>query len=172
MPTLAKVTAQMDKHMTEAERLAREEAEAEVLPDRGGLVKLEPPALMKADARAKAYWEKTLERMEGCAILDDLDSDVLGVYCKMLSRYDALMKDLRKTRTARNKASQAGEEDETERLQGRIDSQNGKANKLESLILQYADQLGLTPSGRVRLAQKRAEQAASQAEPDGDLFGD
>ena len=33
--------------------------------------------------------------------------------------------------------------------------------------------LGLTPTGRVRLAQKRAEQASGKAaEPEDDLYGD
>ena len=37
----------------------------------------------------------------------------------------------------------------------------------------YADKLGLTPTGRVRLAQKRAEQASGKAaEPEDDLYGD
>ena len=43
---------------------------------------------------------------------------------------------------------------------------------LERNILQYAEKLGLTPSGRVRLAQKRAAAAAENKDPDGDLFGD
>jgi len=50
---------------------------------------------------------------------------------------------------------------------------SGKMQSLERNILQYAEKLGLTPSGRVRLAQKRAQAAAAaQADPDGDLFGD
>ena len=44
---------------------------------------------------------------------------------------------------------------------------------LERNILQYAEKLGLTPSGRVRLAQKRAQAAAgARADPDSDLYGD
>ena len=52
----------------------------------------------------------------------------------------------------------------------KLDTLNGKLQTLDRNVLAYADKLGLTPSGRVHLAQKRAEQAA--VEPDGDLFGD
>ena len=54
-----------------------------------------------------------------------------------------------------------------------LDAVSGKMQSLERNILQYAEKLGLTPSGRVRLAQKRAQAAAeARADPDGDLFGD
>ena len=53
---------------------------------------------------------------------------------------------------------------------GKLDALTGKLQALERNILQYAEKLGLTPSGRVRLAQRRAQEAA--AEPDDDLFGD
>jgi hypothetical protein len=45
-----------------------------------------------------------------------------------------------------------------------------KLQTLERNLLTYADKLGLTPTGRVRLAQKRAE--AATFDPDGDLYGD
>ena len=55
----------------------------------------------------------------------------------------------------------------------KLDTVSGKMQSLERNILQYAEKLGLTPSGRVRLAQKRAQAAAeARADPDGDLFGD
>lgn len=55
----------------------------------------------------------------------------------------------------------------------KLDAVSGKMQSLERNILQYAEKLGLTPSGRVRLAQKRAQAAAdAAADPDGDLYGD
>ena len=54
----------------------------------------------------------------------------------------------------------------------KLDTVSGKMQSLERNILQYAEKLGLTPSGRVRLAQKRAQAAAGSRDPDGDLFGD
>ena len=53
----------------------------------------------------------------------------------------------------------------------KLDSLNGKLQALDRNLLQYADKLGLTPTGRVRLAQKRAEKTAD-VEPDEDLYGD
>ena len=55
----------------------------------------------------------------------------------------------------------------------KLDAVSGKMQSLERNILQYAEKLGLTPSGRVRLAQKRAQAAAeARADPDSDLYGD
>ena len=60
-----------------------------------------------------------------------------------------------------------------EEAAARLDAVSGKMQSLERNILQYAEKLGLTPSGRVRLAQKRAQAAAeARADPDGDLYGD
>ena len=143
MPTPPKALDNMSKNLTDEERQLREQAEEGVIPDRGRESRMEKPAIMTKNAAAGRYWRKVLERMEGLVILDDLDSDALGVYCVMLARYESQCKVLAQaTRQLRN-------------------------------ILQYAEKLGLTPSGRVRLAQKRAQAAAeARADPDGDLFGD
>lgn len=169
MPTPPKALASMDKNMTDAERAAREQAEEEVLPQRDE-IRLVPPALMVGDSKAKKYWQNIIDRMEGYVILDDLDSDTLGIYCSMLSRYEALTKDLQTVRKNLRKATD--DADALEALLSKLDGINSKLQRLESNILQYADKLGLTPSGRVRLAQKRAEKLAAQIDPDGDLFGD
>lgn len=106
--------------------------------------------------------------MDGLAILDDLDREMLGVYCQMLARRDKLQHLLEKLLTAAASADLKGESaEQTDKL----DSLAGKIATLERTILQYADKLGLTPQGRVRLAQKRAA-AAMAAEADADLFGD
>ena len=169
MATEAKTLAQMDKHLTQQEIQARQEAEAGVIPDRGGHVRLEKPHLMTGDVRAKKYWETIMERMEGYVILDDLDSETLGIHCVMLSRYDALVAEIRAARKKLKKIE--GDPDALTDAMNALAGLTGKAQKLETTILQYADKLGLTPSGRVKLAQKRAEQAA-QADPDADLYGD
>lgn len=167
MATPVKSAAAMRKHLTEAEKQARAEAEAAVMPDRGEAVRLVPPPLMRGNAAAKKYWTQVTERMAGYAILDDLDSDTLGIYCVMLSRYDALCKDLQ---ALRRKLANLAPETAVDAL-AELDSVSGKMQRLESNVLQYAEKLGLTPSGRARLARKRAEQSA-QDDPDADLFGD
>ena len=171
MPTPAKALDNMTKNLTDEERQLREQAEAGVMPDRGRESKLEKPAIMTKNAAAGRYWRKVLERMEGLVILDDLDSDALGVYCVMLARYEQQCKVLAQvTKALKN----AGENPEAASdAVAKLDAVSGKMQSLERNILQYAEKLGLTPSGRVRLAQKRAQAAAeARADPDGDLFGD
>lgn len=197
MPTAAKPTENMTKHLTREEREAREEAEAGVLPDRGREAKLKKPAIVSSNKRANAYWNQTLKQMEGLVLLDDLDSTVLAGYCSMLARRDQttllvnqLMKRLgvqdaveagakrRKSDAALTdqeweasaKGAPAMTPDELVEAVSKLDTLTGKLQTLERNILQYADKLGLTPAGRVRLAQRRA-QAAAEQDPDSDLFG-
>lgn len=198
MPTAAKPTENMTKHLTKTEREVREQAEDGVLPDRGREPKLKKPAIVSSNKRANAYWNQTLKQMEGLVLLDDLDSTVLAGYCSMLARRDQttlligqLMQRLgvhdavedgakrRKSDDALTnrewedsaKSTPAMTPDELVEAVSKLDALTGKLQSLERNILQYADKLGLTPSGRVRLAQRRA-QAAAEQNPDGDLFGD
>lgn len=170
MPTPPKALDSMSKNLTAEERRHREQAEEGVLPDRDREVRLEKPAIMTKNAAAGRYWKKVLARMEGLVILDDLDSDALGVYCVMMARYEQQCKLLalasRQLKDARDDPEAVSE------AVSKLDTVSGKMQSLERNILQYAEKLGLTPSGRIRLAQKRAEQAAAKMDPDGDLFGD
>ena len=169
MPTPPKALDSMSKNLTAEERLFREQAEKGVMPDRGREVRLEKPAIMTKNAAASRYWKKVLARMEGLVILDDLDSDALGVYCVMMARYE---QQCRLLSLASKQLKEARDDPEAvAEAVSKLDTVNGKMQSLERNILQYAEKLGLTPSGRIRLAQKRAEQAAVK-DPDGDLFGD
>ena len=159
MPTPVKALENMSKNLTDEERQLREQAEEGVIPDRGRESRMEEPAIMTKNPAARRYWRKVLERMEGLVILDDLDSDALGVYCVMMARYETQCRLL----------AQAAKE----AAAAKLDAVSGKMQSLERNILQYAEKLGLTPSGRVRLAQKRAQAAAeARADPDSDLYGD
>lgn len=196
MPAAVKAAENMTKHLTREEREAREEAQAEVLPDRGREAKLKKPAIVSTDRRANAYWNQILKQTEGLVLLDDLDATVLAGYCSMLARRDRttlligqLMDKLgvqdavedgakrRKKDAALSdrewEASAKGgpvlSPDELVEAAAKLDALTGKLQALERNILQYAEKLGLTPSGRVRLAQKRAQ---AGAEPADDLFGD
>lgn len=197
MPAAVKAAENMTKHLTQAEREAREQAEADVLPDRGREAKLKKPAIVSSNKRANAYWNQTLKQMKGLVLLDDLDSTVLAGYCSMLARRDQttllvnqLMKrlgvqDAVESGAKRRKSDAALTDrewedsaqsapvmtpDELVEAVSKLDTLTGKLQALERNILQYADKLGLTPSGRVRLAQKRAA-AMGEAQTD-DLFGD
>ena len=197
MPAAVKASENMSKHLTKAEREVREQAEAAVLPDRGRAAKLKKPAIVSSSKRANAYWNQILKQMEGLALRDDLDATVLAGYCSMLARRDQttlligqLMDRLGVqgagedgTRRRRKDAALSDQEwedsakaapvltpDALVEAAAKLDALTGKLQALERNILQYAEKLGLTPSGRVRLAQKRAQTSAE--EPDGDLFGD
>lgn len=197
MPTAAKPTENMVKHLTQAERKAREQAEVGVLPDRGREPKLKKPAIVSASKRANAYWNQILRQMDGLVLLDDLDSTVLAGYCSMLARRDQttllvgqLMDRLGVQDAVESGAKQRKKDsalsdrewedsarsmpvmtpDELVEAVAKLDSLTGKLQALERNVLQYADKLGLTPSGRVRLAQKRAA-AMGEGQAD-DLFGD
>lgn len=157
MPTAVKTIANMTKHLTQAEIEARQTAEAGVLPERQ-TIRLQRPPFLASIPGAGLYWTRTLKRMEGLDILDDLDSETLGVYCVTLARY--------KTQCQRLKAVERSGDEDGE-LAGEIRMEMAR---LEKTILGYAERLGLTPSGRMRLARKRA--AAAEAEANADLFGD
>ena len=196
MPAAAKPTENMTKHLTQAEREAREQAEAGILPDRGREPRLKKPAIVSSNKRANAYWNQTLKQMDGLVLLDDLDSTVLAGYCSMLARRDqtVLLVNQLMDRLGVQKAVEDGARrrksdarmsdreweasarsdpimspDELVEAVSKLDALTGKLQALERNVLQYADKLGLTPSGRVRLAQRRAAAGADQTD---DLFGD
>ena len=159
MPTPAKTLDAMSKNLTRDEKDARLEAEASVNPDRGE-VNLKRPSWLTG--KGKRYWDSILARMAGTAILDDLDAEMLAIYCAQLQERDALQTDLKKARSPGK-----GEESDMELILSLTKQLNAKDAKIRD----YASDLGCTPSGRVRLAQKRSA-AALEADLDGDLFGD
>lgn len=156
MPTPAKTLSAMSKHLTNDEAAGRLSAEASVNPDRGEVMLKKPPWL---SGRGKKYWKSILSRMQGTAILDDLDAEMLAIYCAQLQERDALQTDLKKARS----------EDAPD--MELILSLTKQLNAKDAKIRDFASDLGCTPSGRVRLAQKRASGAA-EIDPNGDLFGD
>lgn len=168
MPEAVKSSENMAKHLTKAEREARLQAEDEVLPRRLR-PKLKKPAFISGNKRANAYWNQILKRMECLALLDDLDSEMLAGYCSMLARRDETILLVGQLTDRLGVADM--EPDDILEAMGKLNVLNGKLQALDRTLLQYAEKLGLTPSGRVRLAQQRAK-AAADPEPDGDLFGD
>lgn len=169
MAKQAKTLDAMSKNLTKAERAARAEAETAVMPDRPR-VNLKAPAYVRDDKAAAKYWRSILKRMEGISLLDDLDTEILAVYCSMLSRRDATQ-----AMYARLLKESESAELDSETLVAALGKMDGLLVKLqgqERSILQYADKLGLTPSGRVALARKRAAKVGSEVGENDDLFGD
>jgi phage terminase small subunit len=157
----------MTKNLTNAEKQARLDAEAATLPQREKL-SIEPPAYVaRGDRQALKYWEQVLARIEsaGVELLDDLDTETLGLYCSMLSRHDKTDKSVKQLRKL---VKQAETVEEKLSILDKIDGVERKLQSQERLILQYADRLGLTPASRAGLAKKKAAEAVD--DPDADLF--
>jgi phage terminase small subunit len=130
MPTNVVSMDNMRKHMTNAEKSARAQAENQI--ERKGKVRLIEPKAVKEDPKAHVYWRNTKKRLAGIKMLDDVDSDMLGIYCQLNARRDGA-------------------------LSHEIFMKTTELLSLERLIVQYAEKLGLTPGGRARLAKKAAE---------------
>lgn len=164
MGTAVKTLGAQSKHLTSEERAARADAEAGVVPTREADLR-RPRGLTGA---AGKYWDSIVRRLEGLSLLDDLDREMLTGYCSMLARRDHLDKLL-----AKLLASAVKEDCSTMTAEetNKLDSLSGKLATLDRNLMVYADKLGFTPQGRVRLAQKRAA-AAIEAYPDADLYGD
>ena len=166
MPANVKTDENITKHRTKAEIEARQQAEADFLPMRPAKLKI--PKSLGKDPAARRHWNSILKRADGLAILDDLDAEMLAVYCSALSRRDALNDLCREHMAALAEAEDADQRLElVEKLDGLISKLQGH----EKTLLSYADKLGMTPEGRVRLARKRAAQVENP-QPDDDLFGD
>ena len=153
-------------HMTKAEAEARAAAEKDFLPERPATLKM--PKSMTGDKTAQRYWKTVLSRMDGLAILDELDTEILAIYVSALSRRDELQAQYRDMM-----ALVVTESDTATRLAmiKKLDSLLGRVQAHEKTLLSYANALGLTPEARIRLARKQAAKAA-EPDPDADLFGD
>lgn len=162
MPTPIITVENMTKHLTNEEKAARLAAEQAMKRE---TVNLQKPKFVSG-AAAK-LWEQTIDRMVGLELLDDLDSEVLGLYCDQVMRRNEQEKMRRKLLRMIAKCSE-----DDEHLPSLLDQADKLARSvaaLERQILQYADKLGLTPSGRFRIARKRADMTVSDS--DEDLFG-
>lgn len=167
MPKSPKPVENMTKHLSQEEREVRTAAEEEFIPRREK-VTLKLPSGMTA--KAKAYWKSILQRLEdsGTMLLDDLDSETFALYCNLLARRDKLDSVCNQLMRKLSKAKDSA--DENLEVIEKLDGVMTKLTKMETLILQYAEKLGMTPSGRIRLAQKKA--AAAAPDENDDLFGD
>lgn len=176
MPTPSKRAANMNKHLTREEREQREAAEQGSMPHRGKPRR--SGALVSGDKGAKAYWDKIWAEMEELEILDTLDAPALAGLCSMLSLRDrlarlgpALLKALEALEDQCDPRTESGRAALSE-LAGMLRQANALTDKrlrIDAQILGYADKLGLTPSGRSRLAARKAAQ--EPPDEDDDLFG-
>jgi len=136
-------------HLTNAQKEARENAESALRREE---TELHLPRTVEADSLALEIWERITKDLAEVELLDNLDSDMLGLYCLGMARL--------------------------ERLQIRYHedvlkgfSRGPGLKEIEShykILITYAEKLGLAPTARARLAVKKAKQ---EEDPDDDLFG-
>jgi phage terminase small subunit len=119
----------------------KEELEARALAAekmaRAKKARLKPPGWLGDDARL--VWKRILRQTRELELLDCLDENMLAVYCDITVQYATLSKMMEKS-VEEAKSQQA----------------------LARLMGQYADKLGLTPSGRARLAKKVADKVLDE----------
>ena len=169
MPTPTKRTDQMTKHLTKEEKEQRQAAEQTAMKARG-----KPrivPSIVKADKTAARYWKDIWKGMEELEILDTVDQYALASLCSLLSMRDrlaALIPALLNRIEGMEDLDADGLTAMAEAL-GQCGALSLKRLKVEAQILQLEDKLGLTPSGRSRLAVHKQE--AEAADKDDDLFG-
>jgi len=125
------------KHWTKAEVESRQVA-AELVK-RKERVSLRVPAWLGPEARE--VWHRIRRQTAGLDLLDNLDADMLAVYC------DAVVK--------HRQASQALNHDST-------DDDIKAVQAWGRLVAAYADKLGFTPAARARLVKRKADEIADE----------
>lgn len=180
MPTPVKDPEKLTGHWTNEQRAAREAAQQQMERQ---FVRLIAPPPVVADPVAHKHWKDTVKRMKGITLLDNVDIDMLAVYCLGLARISQLRTDAAEAKGKSEHVMQrtlerflAGEyEDDGYPAKVIRACLNNEADLIkliqaqERIALTYAEKLGLTPAGRVRLAKQRAEEKpATEAD---DLYG-
>lgn len=97
-------------------------------------------------AEAIKVWDRTRKLAVEIGIIDNLDAEMLAVYCDVVVKYGHLSDSISKAESI--------DPDSVKLLQS-----------YARLIAQYADKLGFTPAARARLAKKKADEPT-------DGFGD
>jgi phage terminase small subunit len=133
MPAPYKTTNNMTKHLTKSERAARERAERSL--SAGKRVTLKAPEWLNEEA--KKVFDTTKRRMKQFEVLEAVDVDVLALYSDAVARYQRLI-------------CIADSEDDYRAA--------SKAQSWSRLALSYAEKLGITATGRARLARRKAEE--------------
>ncbi len=141
MPTPHKRLENQRKHLTKAERAARGAAEQEL--ERAGRTYLRMPAWLSDEARA--VWVDVRRKLRTVKLLDNLDAEMLGIYCDAVAQYRAMSKTLRVV--------------DENGLPKATDEQVKQMQAWARIVSAYAEKLGLSPAARARLARKKAEEA-------------
>jgi P27 family predicted phage terminase small subunit len=132
MPTPLKTTENIRKHMSKAERVARQTVEITLQHKR---VRLPAPDWLSVEARQ--IFESTKRQLRGLQLLDNVDANLLALYADAVARYQSAVKALKDDSDPKEITA---------------------AQSWSRLALSFAEKLGISISARARLAKKAAEQ--------------
>ncbi len=141
------------KHWTKAEVEARQKASQKTQRKN---VKLIRPSWL--DTEGVKVWKKITKDMAGLEIFDDVDADLLAVYCDTVSKY----------RQCNAKIQEEGFMTVNKQNTEEVSAYVKAAQTYMRLMMTYSDKLGLNPQSRARLAKKIAEE---ESDPNADMFG-
>lgn len=133
MPTPLKHSKNMRKHLTKAERAARQAAESGL--ERDARVVLRAPKWLSKEARV--IFRSTVRRLREYDLLEAVDTDLLAMYADAVDRYQQGVKGL--TPESGPKEIQA-------------------VQAWSRMALAYADKLGFSQTARARLARRKAQE--------------
>ena len=146
MPTPIKTADKMSpggraggKHWTNLEIEARDQADEQSRRKRR--VTLKPPAWLIENDDALLVWKDMVKKLRGIELLDNLDTEMLAIYCDAIVQYRNCSKRM------------SGTNSDGAPIDDLIKAMQAWAR----IVTTYADKLGLTPGGRARLAKKKAD---------------
>lgn len=122
------------KHYTRAEVDARRVAADGLKRER---VSLRVPDWLGNDARK--VWYSIKDKLRGIDLLDNLDTEMLAIYCDAVTHY-------RESSKLLHDPKQAATDDDVK-----------SAQAWARIVSAYAEKLGLSPNARARLAKKKAD---------------
>lgn len=134
------------KHWTKAQVEARTAA-AEGVKRRGKVV-LRVPDWLSDDARK--IWARIRRQTAGMELLDNLDAEMLAIYCDAVARYRQAVRNL----VIVDADGVTLSKDEALKM----------AQAWARIVAAYADKLGLTPAARARLVKKKADELLDEFE--------
>jgi len=130
------------KHWTAAEVESRQKAADGM--KRKTKVSLRAPDWLGVDALR--VWRRVRKQTVGLEILDNLDGEMLAIYCDAVANYQLTSKKL------------IIEDDNGDLLSN--EESIKLAQSWARVVAAYSDKLGLSPAARARLAKKRADDEA------------
>lgn len=144
------------KHWTKAQVESR--AAANEQATRQKRVTMRPPDWLKENEPAMKVWDSIIRKLKGIELLDNLDTELLAIYCDSLVQY----RHLTWVWSHPGKIQDDGEKPQP------MDDLLKAVQAQARIVKMYAEMLGLTPGGRARLAKKKAEKVD---DPFADSFG-